>query len=125
MKNLSILLIIAALVYSCGSGKHAPVESADQLIGQWEAKAKKTALITFEADSIFSIQFPGKPVLAGKYWLNDSKLTILNDPELGFCPNMEGTYKISIKNKKRLHFELVDDECRKRSKRINLPWKRK
>jgi hypothetical protein len=111
---------------SCGSGSRpVAVENLDQLVGKWEAGNKKKAIVEFTSDGDLLITFPGRPTITGKFTLSEGKVTVSNDPEIGFCPNMDGIYKVFLKdNNSQLVFELVDDPCKKRSKRMKFPLKR-
>jgi hypothetical protein len=125
MKKAFIPLTFLLLFFiSCDSGPVA-VENIDQIVGKWEAGNKKKALIEFKDSGELLITFPGRPVMSGNFTFANGQITVMNNPELGFCPNMEGVYKLFlIKKGTQLVFELVEDPCKKRSKRMKFPLRR-
>jgi hypothetical protein len=87
---------------------------ADRLTGRWETKPSAKGNITgivFKADNSFEGYVNKKPFVSGKYHLQDSLFSFVDNG----CAGKEGVYKIIFfSNADSIRFEPISDSCTER-----------
>ena len=83
----------------------------DMLTGRWESRPSKNGNVTgvvFKSDNSFEAYVNAKPFVSGKYSLQDSIFTFVDNG----CDGKTGVYKTVIfSNGDSLRFEPISDSC--------------